>query len=684
MADDQTHPAADESAGAASASDTSAPVADTVGLRDGTRIPLDVPIRGDGEEDAPVPEGTTAIIYLPNLKQDPEAETIATVAHRIALAMDNISDERGASFSAVTAADAAYDGITTHTAIVRKKDAAGKQSDVIHLYEFDYRPTLLGGFQKRQPIVQAGQILLTLLGNMRNFAAAIIRPGQSIPQKAQVFYAGLLAIGMLFYMLMLLGTAAVTARQAAEVTPPSATREATKGPAPEAVAPAPGSVRTGAAAPATGTARSAASAGATKPTAKPRLRDLVKRPAWPLAARAVQPRTLPAMSPAPEAAPREKLPSFPVWLFQRAKFHVLTWGGYALGLAAFLITWPFLRIGEGVLIFWNMSTDRLHQLQSVVLTFTVLGLTVRVSLKEVLSRMSTTTTCASSYLAYGIGRNELVGHLARLLDHVGSREVKYRNVHLVGYSFGSIVALDCVYQDSDVSAAFDQVSTLSTIGCPADFIRTYWRDYFVDRHEAKHAPGKWVNVYAPRDVLASNFADGTVLGIGAADTEATMAVRSGRGIALTAYEHPSLMRRARSAVARTLRMDAARPARRSDVRVEKEGEEHTRLPTRHIKFGPAAPSGFVGWAFFIIAIHGFRAHERYWTRGINTAKTCWEPLLAEIYPYKRPPLKGVPATAAKPAAAPTPTAPEAPAPPAAAVVEHEAAAEPVETTIAVG
>jgi hypothetical protein len=451
MADTPTTPAAEQpAADASTGSSGGTPPPEKPAAPQTGAVKIQVGKISGGEEQP------QAIIYLPNLKQDPEAETIATVAHRIALAMDNISEQRGAEFTAVTAADAAYDGVTTHTAVIRRKDASGKQVDVIHLYEFDYRPTLLGGFQKRQPVVQAAQIALTLAGNSWGFLKAVFKRSQSIPQKLQVLYAGLLAAGMLLYMLMLLATAAATVRTAANGGPQTSTVQAQKGAVPATAAQI--GVRTPA--PANGA----------------RWKRRPHMPEWPVQARTVQPRTVPGMVPAPQAAPVRTQPSFAQWMFkglqQTAKV-AGKWIAYAAYVLGFAISWPFVKAFDLFMAIFNAGEKGLFWLQSSVIAFTVLGLTVRVSLKDVLSRMSMTTTCASSYLAYGIGRNELVGHLARLLDHVGSREVKYRNVHLVGYSFGSVVALDSVFQDSEVSATFGQVSTLSTIGCPADFIRTY-------------------------------------------------------------------------------------------------------------------------------------------------------------------------------------------------------------------
>jgi hypothetical protein len=49
-----------------------------------------------------------------------------------------------------------------------------------------------------------------------------------------------------------------------------------------------------------------------------------------------------------------------------------------------------------------------------------------------------------------------------------------------------------------------------TIGCPFDFVRTFWTQYFdkdreFEKRDMPKEPIKWLNVFSPLDVLGSNF-----------------------------------------------------------------------------------------------------------------------------------------------------------------------------------
>jgi hypothetical protein len=103
----------------------------------------------------------------------------------------------------------------------------------------------------------------------------------------------------------------------------------------------------------------------------------------------------------------------------------------------------------------------------------------------------------------------LRGQLAKALDSAQNQEgVTYKRIVVVAYSFGSLVALDaCLSPTAPTPARFVDIDELVTIGCPFDFIRTFRPDYAGPRHARAGAPGRWTNVYAPSDVLSSNFRD---------------------------------------------------------------------------------------------------------------------------------------------------------------------------------
>jgi hypothetical protein len=101
----------------------------------------------------------------------------------------------------------------------------------------------------------------------------------------------------------------------------------------------------------------------------------------------------------------------------------------------------------------------------------------------------------------------LRGQLAALVDYFGELgDDGPKHVDVLAYSFGSIVALDALFPFvGKPPHHLTAINRLITIGCPFDFIRTYWPDYFTKRFSVEHAPRGWFNFYAPSDVLASNF-----------------------------------------------------------------------------------------------------------------------------------------------------------------------------------
>lgn len=84
-----------------------------------------------------------------------------------------------------------------------------------------------------------------------------------------------------------------------------------------------------------------------------------------------------------------------------------------------------------------------------------------------------------------------------------------KNVHVVGYSFGSLVALDLFFPKTSTHPTPDprygsSIASLITIGCPVDFMRLYFPDYPGNR-TARLDGLRWVNIFNPADVFGSNF-----------------------------------------------------------------------------------------------------------------------------------------------------------------------------------
>jgi len=145
-----------------------------------------------------------------------------------------------------------------------------------------------------------------------------------------------------------------------------------------------------------------------------------------------------------------------------------------------------------------------------------------VTLKDLIGKAAVNYLCLINYLNLGDGRSTVYGKLERLIDNIelksgiAKRDGKsaYRSINILAYSFGSIVALDCLFPiDQQPSAPLQSVSTLITIGCPFDFIRSLWRDYFDNRRRfSLGTPTRWLNVYSLEDVLGSNFRNDSTSG----------------------------------------------------------------------------------------------------------------------------------------------------------------------------
>lgn len=158
----------------------------------------------------------------------------------------------------------------------------------------------------------------------------------------------------------------------------------------------------------------------------------------------------------------------------------------------------------------RVTDGPLAGMQAAIVALTALGLFNRASFKQTVQRAGAITHAVTRYLAAGEGASDVRGAFAALLQHVLEQKVDggcYARVHVIGYSFGSVLALDALFPCMQADAHLARVDSLTTIGCPFDLVRTYWPSYFAGRHAARGgAPATWLNVYAAADVLGSTFA----------------------------------------------------------------------------------------------------------------------------------------------------------------------------------
>lgn len=147
------------------------------------------------------------------------------------------------------------------------------------------------------------------------------------------------------------------------------------------------------------------------------------------------------------------------------------------------------------------------------LVTTVVGLWKARALPALVSGTAAMTS-AIRYLEGAEGRDALRGQFTALLEHLGQRRADPYDVKVIGYSFGSLVAVDALFPSAPpAEPRYARVSGLATIGCPFDYVRTYWPEYFSDRYVTEDAPSRWLNVCRLGDVFGSNFrADSQPLG----------------------------------------------------------------------------------------------------------------------------------------------------------------------------
>ncbi|MDT0168453.1 hypothetical protein [Pseudarthrobacter sp. BRE9] len=84
-------------------------------------------------------------------------------------------------------------------------------------------------------------------------------------------------------------------------------------------------------------------------------------------------------------------------------------------------------------------------------------------------------------------------------------------LHLLGYSFGSLVLFEALYPRVNAllsAKPVERVSSLVTIGCPLDLVRLFEPSYDKSRLERKENLA-WTNIFNEADIFASNLWDGS-------------------------------------------------------------------------------------------------------------------------------------------------------------------------------
>jgi hypothetical protein len=127
--------------------------------------------------------------------------------------------------------------------------------------------------------------------------------------------------------------------------------------------------------------------------------------------------------------------------------------------------------------------------------------------KDTFYQSTTEFLCAHNYLKYGLCRPVILGKMDMLLQKIAEEEPEEDEISIHAYSFGSVIALDFLYPFGHPPSklVINRVSTFVSVGCPFDFIRTYYPNFYKGRIDYKLSLNKWLNVCSSTDILSSNF-----------------------------------------------------------------------------------------------------------------------------------------------------------------------------------
>ncbi|MEX1267941.1 MAG: hypothetical protein WEA56_02975 [Balneolaceae bacterium] len=158
-------------------------------------------------------------------------------------------------------------------------------------------------------------------------------------------------------------------------------------------------------------------------------------------------------------------------------------------------------------VIWQKVLPWIPSTTSVVVILAGFGFLSKKDFKKLISDLGIELAAAENYLSVDKKRGKIRGQFASLLEHI-SEKGSYDKIHIVSYSFGSVIAIDALFpNDNPLVPRFRLINTLTTIGTPYDFINTYWPKYFKNRMQYEGVPKNWVNIYMKSDVFGSNFTD---------------------------------------------------------------------------------------------------------------------------------------------------------------------------------
>jgi hypothetical protein len=178
---------------------------------------------------------------------------------------------------------------------------------------------------------------------------------------------------------------------------------------------------------------------------------------------------------------------------------------------AALVTLYALLVALGVKIPWLAGVLGTEEEATWTFGIASLGLTITwaVFRKKLLALAETAERLIRFARNNGQAADTISVQLGQAIDEL--RGIGWKGpLHLLGYSFGSLVLFEAMFPrvNSHLSKKpVETVSSLVTIGCPLDLVRLFEPSYEEKRQERKENLA-WTNVFNEADLFASNLRNG--------------------------------------------------------------------------------------------------------------------------------------------------------------------------------
>lgn len=388
-----------------------------------------------------------AIIFIPAIGKRWDDPSIEGVARRMAVAIDLHSKTAKAQAHVEVAEQEFGNGYKCKMFTITKTYEK-RVRPLIDVFGLDYNDTLVEDYAKRNLFFKILLLSIALLDGFRRLIFRFYKRSKSLMEKIQLIY-GLLVFGLLTVYLVILIAAVIVSFEQIKEANAVAVKEATA-------------------------------------VNDPQNKEPTKE-------KTISPQ---AEQNALEVQQTPQIQSGDAGVFESL------WSGVT---KIFEVVWGAIKKG------WNFIFEQRKYFPLIIILLTALGflLPPKADIKEKISLAATNYLCLLHYLNWGERSHAIGGKLESLLEYLVERDKEYKKIHIIGYSFGSIVAIDNLFPSGRRPIdRFNRIDTLVTIGCPFDIIRTYWTDYFNERQSLMPNTPKWINVYSPIDILSSNFANG--------------------------------------------------------------------------------------------------------------------------------------------------------------------------------